>query len=102
MGGPSFCVLLALPVALPGVLVVRLYLCAFLALSGLLRRSGAFWRGLYLDAWRRLLSCPGLVPWRRLLPVARSVARGGVLVPWCYRVDRSRGFRAFLGLLGAF
>lgn len=34
VGGPSFCVLLALPVALPGVLAVRVYPGAFAVLPG--------------------------------------------------------------------
>ena len=66
------------------------------ALSGEKRRilvvAGAFpmWAGLlFVSFWRclwRFMAGPGsLVPWWRLLPVARSVAFCGVLVPWCYR-----------------
>lgn len=90
MGGPSFCAVLALPVARPGVLVVRVYPGAFLTLSGLPGRSGASGRGL-------VLRFPGGACrfWRVLWRSAGFWSRGAI-------DDRLRVLRAFLGLLGAF
>lgn len=51
MGGPSFRAVLALPVALPGLLAVRVYPGAFLALSGLLWPSGGLPGGMPCGVW---------------------------------------------------
>lgn len=85
--------LLFVSVALPGLLAVRVYLCAFLGLSGLPGPSGASWRG-----------SGSLVPW---FPgcaccLRRSVWRSSGFWSRGAIDDRSRGFRAFLRLLGAF